>query len=177
VTGRSTVDAVGIGLAILLGGTSALQVALLGAMSRQRGSIEAAFVSLLGTITAIGFVLAVQTARGAVPALPRPFDRAAVFAVLGLAAGVLLALGLRGLAPYFAVTGMLAAPYLIAASFLGPRLGIGLFLAAVIAGQLAGGVLLDHIGAFGATPRPLDPARLVGIGVLLLGVALVRGVR
>jgi transporter family-2 protein len=170
-------DATGIGLAIVLGGTSALQVALLGAMSRQRGAIEAAFVSLLGTITGIGLVLAVQTARGVVPALPRPFDRAAVFAAIALASGVLLSLGMRGLAPFFALTGLLAAPYLIGASFLTPRLGIGLFLAAVIAGQLAGGVLLDHLGAFGATPRPIDVARLIGIGALLLGVALVRGVR
>jgi transporter family-2 protein len=70
-----------------------------------------------------------------------------------------------------------AVPFLLSASFLAPRIGIGLFLAAFVAGQIGGGVLLDHLGAFGTTVRPADARRLLGIGALLAGVALVRGVR
>ena len=166
-----------VGLAILLGVTGALQVALLGAMSRARGPTEAAWVSLLGTVVGLGLTLAVRTALGGPTALPAPFQRPVAFALTALAAAVLLALALRGISPNFAVTGTLAAPYLIGASFLTPRLGIGLFLGAVIAGQLTGAVLLDHVGAFGATPRPVDALRLVGIAALMLGVVLVRGAR
>jgi len=168
-------QAVGIALAIGLGGTSALQVALLGAMSRGRGPAEAAWVSLLGSVLSLAAVLAARAALGAAPVLPRPFDRLWPFVLVGVAAAGLLGLGLRGIAPWFALTGMLATPYLLGASYLTPRLGIGLFLAAIIAGQLGGAVVLDHVGSFGATPRPVDGLRLAGIGLLLLGVALVRG--
>ena len=166
-----------VGLAILLGVTGALQVALLGAMSRARGPTEAAWVSLLGTVVGLGLTLAARTALGGSTVLPFPFQRPTAFALTALAAAALLALALRGISPTFAVTGTLAAPYLIGASFLTPRLGIGLFLGAIIAGQLSGAVLLDHVGAFGATPRPVDAFRLAGIAALMLGVVLVRGAR
>ena len=68
-------------------------------------------------------------------------------------------------------------PYLLAAAYLAPKIGVGLFLAALIAGQLGGGVLLDHLGAFGAAARPVDAVRVLGIGALLAGVVLVRGFR
>jgi transporter family-2 protein len=168
-------QAIGIALAIVLGGTSALQVALLGAMSRGRGPAEAAWVSLLGSVLSLALVLAARAALGPAPALPPPFERLGPFVAVALAAGLLLGLGLRGIPAWFALTGMLATPYLLGASYLTPRLGIGLFLAAIIAGQLGGAVALDHLGAFGATPRPVDGLRLAGIGLLLLGVALVRG--
>jgi transporter family-2 protein len=70
---------------------------------------------------------------------------------------------------------MLAGPYLFAASFLAPRLGVGPFMAAIIAGQLVAGVALDHVGAFGAAPRPVDLPRLLGIVALIAGVILIRG--
>jgi transporter family-2 protein len=68
-------------------------------------------------------------------------------------------------------------PYLLAASYLAPKIGVGLFLGALITGQLAGGVLLDHLGAFGAAARPVDAVRVLGIAALLAGVVLVRGFR
>ena len=76
----------------------------------------------------------------------------------------------------YAVTGLPAVPYLLAASYLAPRIGVGLFLAALIAGQLGGGVLLDHFGAL--APRRVRSmlARMLGVAALLVGVVLVRGV-
>ena len=58
---------------------------------------------------------------------------------MALASGTLLVLGLRGLPLAYAVTGLTAVPYLLAASYLAPKIGVGLFLAALIAGQLGGG--------------------------------------
>jgi transporter family-2 protein len=75
------------------------------------------------------------------------------------------------------VTGLTAVPYLLAASYLAPKIGVGLFLAALIAGQLGGGVVLDHFGALGAATRPIDVVRVLGIVALLSGVVLVRGFR
>lgn len=171
------IQSIYVALAMLLGGTGALQVALLSAMSRARGPTEASWVSLLGSIVGLSLVLTVQTIVGPVPALPAPFRHPLVFMLVAIPATGLLLLALRGISPLYAITGTLAVPYLIGASFLSPRLGIGLFLGAIIAGQLSAGVVLDHLGAFGATARPVDLTRLAGIAVLMLGVVLIRGIR
>lgn len=167
----------GVLLAVALGFGGALQVGLLGAMSRNRGSIEAVWVSILGTVLAISLVFTIQTVRGVKLALPPPYDSWWPFAVVFLASALFLAWAIAGLPLFFVLTGMLAAPYLIGASFLTPRLGVGLFLGAIIAGQLLGGLVIDHFGAFGTVPRPIDAMRLLGVVALFLGVVLIRGFR
>ena len=166
-----------IAVVVALGGSQALQVALLGAMSRSRGPSEAAWVSILGSLAGLSAALMLRALAGDRPLLPAPLDHPVVPGLLGALCGAVLALAVRGIPPAFAVTGLIAVPYLLAASFLAPRLGVGLFLAAIIAGQLVGAVLLDHFGSFGAAVRPIDPVRLAGVGALLLGVLLVRGGR
>ncbi len=116
-------------------------------------------------------------AAGRSLALPSPFTMPVVPGAIALAAVAMLALAAQGIPAYLGLAGLLAVPYLLAASFLAPRIGIGLFLAAIITGQLLGGVVLDHLGAFGAAPRPVDLPRLLGIIALLLGVVLIRGRR
>ena len=170
-------DALWVGFTVFLGVTQALQVALLGAMNRARGPSEAAYLSILGTVVGISLVLTLRSVLGSRPLLPPPADHPAVTGAAALLSGVLLVLVLRGLPGFYAVTGMLAVPYLFAASYLAPKIGIGLFLAAIIAGQLSGGVLLDHLGAFGAATRSIDAVRLIGVVALLAGVVLVRGFR
>lgn len=168
-------DAIWIALVVMLGITQALQVSLLGAMSRLRGPSEAAFVSIMGTFVGLTLALTIRGVQGSRPALPAPFDQPLATGILAVASGAVLVVGLRGLSWGFAITGLLAMPYLLAASFLAPRIGVGLFLAALIAGQLSGGVLLDQVGAFGGATRPVDAVRILGIVVLLVGVVLVRG--
>jgi transporter family-2 protein len=166
-----------IAITVLLGCTQALQVGLLGAMNRLRGPAEAAWVSILGTVTGLGLTLALVTIFGRSLALPAAFNVPAVPGVIALAAAATLAFAAQGIPAYLGLAGLLAVPYLLAASFLAPRIGIGLFLAAIIAGQLIGGVVLDHVGAFGASPRPVDLPRLLGVVALLVGVVLIRGRR
>lgn len=170
-------DAFWIAVVVSLGITQALQVSLLGAMGRVRGPSEAAFVSILGTLVGLTLALTVRGAQGSRPALPPPFDHPATTGIMALVTGTLLVMALRGLPWGFVITGLLAMPYLLAASFLAPRIGVGLFIAALIAGQLSGGVILDQVGAFGGATRPIDAVRILGIFVLLLGVVLVRGFR
>jgi transporter family-2 protein len=170
-------DAFWIAVVVALGMTQALQVALLGAMNRARGPFEAAFVSILGTLTGLTLALTVRGLQGSRPALPAPFDQPAVTGAIALVTGTLLLMALRGLPGGFVVTGLLAMPYLLAASYLAPKIGVGLFIAALITGQLGGGVMLDQFGAFGGATRGVDAVRLLGVGALLLGVVLVRGVR
>jgi transporter family-2 protein len=42
----------------------------------------------------------------------------------------------------------------------------------LLAGQLIIGTVLDNLGWLGAAQRPLDITRLVGLGVVLVGVWL-----
>ena len=168
-------DALWIAVVVGLGITQALQVSLLGAMGRVRGPSEAAFVSILGTFVGLTLALTYRGVRGNRPLLPSPFDNPVAMGLLSLATGVILLLAMRGLPGGFIVTGLLAMPYLLAASFLAPRIGVGLFLAALITGQLSGGVLLDQVGALGGATRPIDAVRIVGCLLLLAGVFLVRG--
>lgn len=170
-------DAIWIAITVFLGCTQALQVALLGAMNRARGPSEAAYISILGTLAGLSLALTVRSMLGSRPALPPPFDTPMTTGLVAIATAAFLVLVINGLPGLYAVTGVLAVPYLLAASYLAPKIGVGLFLGALITGQLAGGVLLDHLGAFGAAVRPVDAVRVLGIAALLAGVVLVRGFR
>jgi transporter family-2 protein len=164
-------------LTVSVGVTSALQIAMLGAIARERGGFEATWISMLASLAGMAGVLLATVLFGREPLLARPFNRASAFGFFAALMLVALVLASRGIPWYLALTGFLPVPYLLAASFIGPRIGLGVFLGAIIAGQLIGGIGLDHIGAFGARPRPADAVRLVGAVVLVIGVALIRGRR
>jgi uncharacterized membrane protein YdcZ (DUF606 family) len=177
VTGREPrlMQAIYILITIGVGITSSLQIAMLGGINRQRGPFEATWISMLASIGGMAVLLGSLELVGSKRNLPRPFDDWWIFLVYGALALGGLVLAQRGLPPYLALTGFLPIPYLIAASYIGPRIGLGVYLAAIITGQMVGAAGLDQIGAFGATPRPIDGLRAVGIVVLVIGVLLVRG--
>lgn len=164
-----------IALSVSVGVTSALQIAMLGAISRERGGFEATWISMLASLAGMAGMLLATAVAGRQPLLARPFDRVAIYGFFVALMLVALVLASRGIPWYLALTGFLPVPYLLAASFIGPRIGLGVFLGSIIAGQLIGGILLDHVGAFGAHPRPIDAVRLLGAAVLMIGVILIRG--
>ena len=55
-----------------------------------------------------------------------------------------------------------------------PKLGVALFFICVVAGQLIGSTLIDQFGLFGLTLKPINAMKLIGIGLVLLGAALVQ---
>ncbi len=150
---------------------------MLGAIARDRGAFEATWVSMLASLGGMAGVMLVMALAGSRPSLARPFDHPVIY---GFTAGIMivaLVLASQGLPWYLALTGFLPVRYLLAASFIGPRIGLGVFLAGMIAGQLIGALGLDHVGAFGARTRSIDTVRVAGAVVLLLGVLLIRGRR
>ena len=54
-----------------------------------------------------------------------------------------------------------------------PRLGLSKAFTIIVAFQFIVAVLLDHFGWLGATVRPAELTRLVGIGALIVGVWLI----
>ena len=166
-----------VGMAALIGSGFAVQLTMIAAMSRARGPVEGAWVSLTATIAGFSLLLLYRAVAGPTLAFPWPFEQPLVWGGLFVVASVALAAVVRGLPPYFALAGLAAIPLLVGAGFFGPKIGIGLYLSAAITGQLVGSVLLDHVGAFGTHVYRIDLERALGVAALVVGVVLVRGIR
>ncbi len=69
--------------------------------------------------------------------------------------------------------GMMGAFFVAAAAWSAPRVGIGLYLAIMVACQLIAALTLDHLGAFGLAERAATGPRLAGVGLLIIGAWLV----
>ncbi len=59
-----------------------------------------------------------------------------------------------------------------AISYMIPRVGVAASIITVVAGQLLVGTILDHFGWLGATARPLDLTRALGLAIVFVGVWL-----
>lgn len=59
-----------------------------------------------------------------------------------------------------------------AISYTLPRVGVAAAIITIVAGQLLVSTILDHYGLLGAMQRPLDTTRVIGLGVLMMGVWL-----
>lgn len=70
--------------------------------------------------------------------------------------------------------GMIGVAVVAGSAAIAPVTGAALFFVCLIAGQLFGSVLIDHVGAFGMSVRPINIAKLCGVGLALMGVLLVR---
>lgn len=75
--------------------------------------------------------------------------------------------------PWYAlVAGVFGLVVIGAVSYMIPRIGVAASIVTIVAGQILVGTLLDHFGLLGAAQRSLDPSRLLGLAVVLLGVWL-----
>ena len=70
--------------------------------------------------------------------------------------------------------GLLGAIYIALAVVLAPRLGAGTTIAAVVGGQMVASLMLDHFGWIGFPEHPISGLRLLGAGLVILGVALIQ---
>lgn len=161
-------------LSIVVGFGAATQLAMLGAMGRDRGAYEATWISIVGTVAGLAVVIVVRSLRGDAPNLPAPLDNAWPFVAVIVLCGIALLVSMRGLEPYLVLCGLFATAYLLSVGFAVPRIGTALFLGAATAGTLLGSAVYDQIGAFGTEVRQTTLVRASGIGLVLLGVIIVR---
>ena len=59
-----------------------------------------------------------------------------------------------------------------AISYMIPRIGVAGAITTIVAGQLLVSTILDQFGWLGTMARPMDPARALGLAVVLVGVWL-----
>lgn len=78
----------------------------------------------------------------------------------------------RSLPWYALCAGVFGLIVIAAISFMIPRVGVAASITAIVAGQLLVGLFLDRYGLLGASLRPLDLTRVLGVGVVLVGVWL-----
>jgi transporter family-2 protein len=161
-------------VAVLVGVGVATQTALLAAMGQNKGPYEGTWINMLAAIGGIAVVFVARGATGYAPSLPAPFSHAAVFVAVVALTGVSLFISVRGMHPVYATTGLFAVAYLLGISYGAPRIGIALFVAGVMVGQLAGALAYDHAGVFGLDERHISATRVAGLAVVFAGALIVR---
>ncbi|MEM1379687.1 MAG: DMT family transporter [Pseudomonadota bacterium] len=72
------------------------------------------------------------------------------------------------------IGGMLGATVVAGAAFFVPQIGVATWVAAIIAGQLVGAMVVDHYGWLGVQARGFDVTRLAGVAFLAAGVFLIQ---
>ena len=70
--------------------------------------------------------------------------------------------------------GLLGAFYVLGSVVTAPKLGAATVVALILAGQAAASLTVDHFGLVGFEESPITPGRLLGLGLVAVGVVLVR---
>jgi transporter family-2 protein len=68
--------------------------------------------------------------------------------------------------------GLIVGFYVISATLLAPRLGLGNFILLAMVAQIILSALIDHFGWLGVVQRPINLLRAGGIVLLLLGLSI-----
>lgn len=70
--------------------------------------------------------------------------------------------------------GLLGAFYIFVTIFTSPKIGFANMFSLVICGQIILSVIFDHFGLLGNQTHLLNPARAVGVTLLILGVYIIQ---
>lgn len=70
--------------------------------------------------------------------------------------------------------GVAGVAYITAALILTPKLGAAGFIVCVIAGQVLSSLAIDQWGLMGLPERPVNLARLLGVGLIVVGMLVVQ---
>jgi len=168
-------DALLLLLAFGAGLAAAIQILVNGALGEERGVPEALMVSVTVTYGSAALFMLVRFAVMGELNLDTPVRPLLYLLPLALIA-VLAFLGLMGGLQWYYFLGGLAGALIVAVVALtGPRLGIATTSAAVIAGQMVGAILFDHLGLLDQAKDPIDALKVTGTLLIVGGVLLVRG--
>jgi transporter family-2 protein len=97
----------------------------------------------------------------------------AVLFVVAIASGGSHLGGLRGVPWWYFAGGFIGAVFVASSLVTVRTLGAGGVVAATIAGQLTGSVVIDQFGLLGLHKQPLTAAKVAGIVLLAAGVFLI----
>lgn len=133
-------------IAVIGGVTVALQAQMMGLLDKSIGTLEGVFITYAG--------------GGLLIAIPMILMRGGN-------------LGAWQSAPWYAYSsGALGLIIVGAIGYSAPRLGLVATFTIIVSAQFVVAALIDHFGILGATIRPLDLSRMLGIALLLIGIWL-----
>jgi len=75
---------------------------------------------------------------------------------------------------HYYLGGVFIAFYVLSITWIAPKLGLGNAIFAVLIGQLVAAAIFDHFGLFGVPKAPITTARIVGIGLMVIGIYFAR---
>lgn len=134
-------------VAVVGGIAAGLQTQAMSVMTTRAGSLEAVFVAYGSGGLAIAL---------------------AMLAVRGGNLG-----GLRGGPPWVYTAGLLGLVVVASIGISAAELGLARSMVLFTAAMLALGAVVDHFGWLGASTRPIDVSRIVGLSLVLIGTWLV----
>ena len=142
-------------LAFISGAALTIQVGINGKLLGQMGSpLLTALISFLaGTAgLAVTYLFAAANGMQTMPAMSA-FQQTPLWMWLG---------------------GLLGAFYIFSAIFCVPQIGFANMFSLVVAGQIILALLFDHFGVLAAGAHEISLLRLLGVGLLILGVYLIQ---
>jgi len=126
-------------------------------------------------------VMAVLNARIG-RALGEPMHAVMLLFCVGLIFFTLVGVGLTGKLPNFAILvgmpkinlmgGVIVGFYVVSATIVAPRFGVGNFILFAVAGQIVIAACVDQWGMFGAAVREVSLLRLGGMVVMITGLVI-----
>ncbi len=137
--------------ALVVGALIPIQAATNAAMSKALGGISYASLVLFG-ISLLVVLAWILVNQAAVPS-------AAAF---------------RGAPLYGWLGGFIVATYVLAITYLAPRLGVGNAICFIVTGQIFAAVLIDQFGWFGAPVQAISWTRAAGIALMVAGLFLAK---
>ncbi|WP_407893629.1 DMT family transporter [Lacticaseibacillus sp. N501-2] len=72
------------------------------------------------------------------------------------------------------IGGLIGACFVLGNAYLAPTIGTGLAVVIVLLGLMAGSLAIDQFGWFGSERNPVTGLQLIGLAVMILGVACIR---
>lgn len=72
--------------------------------------------------------------------------------------------------------GLIVAAYVLAITYLAPRIGVGNAICFIVTGQIIMAVTIDHFGLFGSAINHIDLKRGMGVALMIIGLFLARRV-
>jgi transporter family-2 protein len=127
-----------------------VMAALSGGLGRGLGSPEWATVVLFGIGLAASLIVATPSAT---PPRWTSFQQAPAMQYVG---------------------GLIAAFYVLSATYLTPRFGVGPTVLLVVTAQIITSALIGQFGWLGAPKQPVDVPRAVGLTLMIVGVIMVQ---
>ena len=79
---------------------------------------------------------------------------------------------LRQVHPALLTAGVLGASLVFAIAWLIPQVGAGTVMITLLAGQVIGGLVMSHYGWLGSPVQPVTMTKIIGVAVMVAGVAL-----